>query len=379
MNYLAKLLKTTFRPSNIGMLFYMLINLLLLLGPLWLITVACGLPTVATAIFLFLVAIAYFAVVISCGEVILRLLFGGSRIVLGETSSPVSLAFMEAYRDAVGQDPELSKNIKLYICRENYPDAFALGRNTILLSEPATRLSQNDLKILLLEKFAQISDNDSDRIQLLISGNLIFVIFVFLVKIAVYVSVAIIGIIVALVRFVLSLFLRMRSGGSGMFAANAYLNICRMISDTLERFLTFIFNLFIRLALISIRSSYYINDEFVCRCGYSQDLSYFLEFVAADVTGFTSTLGTISAAKPSRLARVSRIQQQSSPVGSVSTGFTPVPYTNPPRIENQQPSDNRRMRVINKSYDDDQRNSPQNRSESDSQRSRSRFRVINRH
>ena len=322
---------TTFRLRNIGMFFFLIVNLSLILCPLGAFFVYAGLTIPAIVAIMIFVTAAYYAIIIWCGEVILRIMFSGNRIEIGNSTDSVSTSFMEAYRDAKEHDPSLSDNIRLYICSERYVDAFAFGRRTILLTEPATRLSPEDLKVLLLEKFAQISNNDSDRIQLLIAGNVLFVVFVFLIKTIVYISVALIGIIISFCRFLLSIFFHSRGSRGGFFEFSAYLHVCRVLSNAVERILMFFFNLFVRLALLSIRSNYYINDHFICDCGQRDALCRFLEFTAPDVTGFNSTLGTISAAKPPRLSRLSRISSiQSNPLTEPSTPTRPAFDDNPP-------------------------------------------------
>ncbi len=322
---LIHFLRTTFRPRNAGMVFFLLLNLALILVPLGAYLLYLGLTVPALIGILLLAAAAYYAIIIFCGELIIRIMFGGNRIEIGNSMDSATTAFMEAYRDAKERAPALSNNIRLYICPERFVDAFAFGRRTILLTEPAARLSPADLHVLLLEKFAQIENNDSDRLQMLIAGNCLFVVLVFIIKILVYALVAVIGIVMAAARFLLSLFFRSVRGGPGLFAFNAYLNICRILSNAVERVLMFLFNLFVRLALLSVRANYFINDRFICACGYRDALRTYLEFTAPDVTGFTSTLGSISAAKPARLSRLSRIPGHDS---NAANAFQP-PLPNP--------------------------------------------------
>lgn len=312
MSYFASLIKSTFKIRNIGILFFMILNSALLYD-FGLSIFKISLNNIGIAIVTFIAFnIVYYAIILIIGTLIIRLMFGGNRIIMGNDTSAISLAFAEAYSIAKQTDPDLSDNIKLYACATNYPDAYAFGRDTILISEPASQLSQSQLRTLFLEKFAQLSNHDSERMLFLIAGNAIFVLAIFLVKISVYIGVAIIGIAMSVAGAVLSIFTGHFGHGSGFLALSAYFNVCRVLSNAIEAVLLFLLNIIIRLALLSTRGNYYVNDQFVCECGYSSDLRYYLQYVEPDISGFQSTLATITASKPSRLARLSRISETSS-------------------------------------------------------------------
>lgn len=311
MRYFVSLIKTSFKLRNLGILFFTLLNSALLFSfALSLLqTTMDNVGLVLAAFFVF--NIVYYAFILGIGTFLIRILFGGNQIVMGNDTSSISVAFAEAYAIAKQKDPSLSDNVKLYACTTNYPDAYAFGRDTLLISEQASRLPQSQLRTLFLEKFAQFSNHDSERMLFLIAGNAIFVAAIFIIKIMVYVVVAFIGICMSAARAVLSLFSRRVGYGSGFLALSGYFNVCRVLGNAIEAVLLFLLNLLIRLALLSSRNNYYVNDEFVCACGYSSDLRYYLQYVEPDISGFQSTLATITAAKPSRLARLSRISEGS--------------------------------------------------------------------
>ena len=243
------------------------------------------------------------------------MLFGGGKIEIGNATSALSLAFAEAYHEAKSKDPLISDNIKIYACSVNYPDAFAFGRSTILISDPAGELSQNQIKVLLLEKFAQFSNHDSERFLLLIAGNFVFVFGILLIKILVYLFVAFIGIILSLIRAVLGIITGNAWRGMGGFLAiSAYFRISKIISSIIETVLLFLLNILLKAALLSASANYYINDQFVCACGFCNELRHYLQYIERDNTEISSTLGTISNSRPSRLARLSRLDPVSSQI-----------------------------------------------------------------
>ncbi len=301
---------TLLRPWNLGILLFIMINSSLIIIPILYITGTHCNAIIAIPLAL-LGYVIYIVLIYLVGELIIRLMFGSNRIILNGdiADNQIGSAFAEAYVEAKRIDPNLSDNIHLYMCDVNYPDAYAFGRTTILVSDSASQMPQNELKILLLEKFAQISNYDSDRYLFLIAGNFLFVVMIFIAKILVYIIVAMTWLAFGIVRFILGLFFnRVPSGGFGILSLSAYLNVCSLLSNALESVLLFFLNLSLRLVLVLSRRNVFDNDVFVCRCGYYNELKYYLQYREPDVRGLQSTLGTISAAKPSRLARISRLQ-----------------------------------------------------------------------
>ena len=303
------------------------------------------------------------------GSAVIRLLFGNNRIVMDNEAGTIQVSFAEAYVAAKRSDPDLSDNIRLYVCNANYPDAYAFGRDTILISEPASRLSQNQLRVLLLQKFAQISNHDSERLLMLIAGNALFVVTIFLIKISVYVFLAIVGIIMSALRLTLGIFTGHVGAAMGFLGISAYLNVSRVLSNAIESGLLFFLNLLIRLALLSSQSNFFTNDRFVCECGYIDDLRYYLQHVEPDIQGFESTLATITASKPSRLARISRLQ---APAHVSIPQPEPVSrLLGPNEVTIPDPGPARGFRVISRAGEDE------NRSQEEHPR-RSGFRTVSR-
>ena len=72
--------------------------------------------------------------------------------------------------------------------------------------------------------------------------------------------------------------------------------------------LLFVLNLLIRVALLTSQSNYFVNDRFVCDCGCSGELRQYLQLSEPNLTGYRSTLETITATAPAKQARISRIE-----------------------------------------------------------------------
>lgn len=89
MQYVFSLLKSTFRLHNLGMLFFMLLNCLVLFLPLAsTVGTDAGTPALALAVFILCSAV-YYALVLAVGAVFIRLMFGGNQVVIGSDTSPL--------------------------------------------------------------------------------------------------------------------------------------------------------------------------------------------------------------------------------------------------------------------------------------------------
>lgn len=309
MRYLWSLLRTSLAPRNWVISLFILLNCAVLfygvITPVWMVSV----PEGSLGLLFVLFSIVYIALVLWAGGWILRLMFHGNRMVAGSDFSNTAVAFAEAYTLAVAQDPTISRNVRLYICNVNFPAAYAFGRTTILISSAATQLPRQQIQALLLSKFAQLSNHDSERHLLLIAGNAVFIGSILLTKAAVYLCVGCIVLICSVLRAVMAIFTPRVPFGGGLFAVSAYFNVCRVLSNFLESVLLFVLNMLIRLALLTAQSNYFINDRFVCNCGCSGELRQYLQQSAPDLSGYRSTLETIAAAAPARQARISRLEE----------------------------------------------------------------------
>lgn len=310
MRYLWNLIRTSFAPRNWGITFFILLNCSFLFS---IVARPMGMSPasgIVLAGMFVLFSVLYITVVLCIGGWIIRLVFHGNRMIAGNDFSNTAIAFARAYNLAVAQDPSISRNVRLYICNVNFPAAYAFGRTTILISSAATELPQQQIQALLLSKFAQLSNHDAERHLLLIAGNILFVTAVVLIKVFVYIAIGFIVIASSCLRMLASIFLpRMHVGGSGLFAMNAYFSVCQTISNFIETVLLFLLNLLIRIALLTSQSNYFYNDRFVCNCGCSGELRQYLQLSEPTLSGYRSTLETITATAPAKQARISRLEE----------------------------------------------------------------------
>lgn len=121
------------------------------------------------------------------GEAIMRLLCG-TRKLHKEEKAYLQPIFDEVYERAKQENPKLSKNITLFMSREQAPNAFATGSNTVCVTKGAMDFfSKEELKGILAHEIGHINNWDTKILMIIMISNLfisflgLFVKFFFLI------------------------------------------------------------------------------------------------------------------------------------------------------------------------------------------------------
>lgn len=135
----------------------------------------------------YIVAIIYgvsIAVALSpIGEVILRILNGAREPSTSKEKEYLEDVFQEVYEKAREENKNLSKNIKIYITDEMYPNAFACGRNTIAVTRVAINVfTEDELKGILAHEFGHLNHGHTKALVLTIIGNILFSIITIIIQ-----------------------------------------------------------------------------------------------------------------------------------------------------------------------------------------------------
>lgn len=300
MDYFKSLIETIFSKSNLGFVVFMVINtapICLLIG-----------QSILYASCMFIVVFSiYFLFVMVIGETIARIMLKAyTRIRLTERTV-LSVAFSNAYTIAKRKNPIISNNIKLYVFEGMAIDGYAIGRHTICLSSAALNLPEQDLTTLLLMKFAQFSHHDSEILAVLTAGNIWYIALAIICKWYIYVFGFIVWGIFALMGH-----------GVGGFVLGRFFKA--LASGTEVVILLFVKAILI-LGISSYKNNIYINDVFVCDCGYKNNLIRFLQDFEPEQIGQETLFGTINAMKPDKHLRLARIHNY-TPFSDRSGAFT---------------------------------------------------------
>ena len=283
--YLIDLGKRLGDKNNIGIIIFLILNTLLIMA-------IFRDPLIGLTVYLISLAIALSPI----GEWILRLQQGCKPIKRREHVQRLMPLFNEVYEKAKVLDPNISKNIKLFINKEKAPNAFATGRNTICLTKGLLSLSDEEIKATLAHEFGHLSKKDTDFILLIAVGNLI-VSAIFVVFRAVF---WVAGTITSIMN---------RSFGSLVFT---------FLVDLVLVGLMWLWTKFgILLVNHSMRKTEYVADEFAYKMGYGDNLISLLDHLDSlddegyEASGLFANLASTHPDTDLRVANIQELQEQS--------------------------------------------------------------------
>ena len=168
--YLIDFFKKLFKSKNIGIIIWLIFNILIFIFPF--ISISPNYPILGL-----LCGIAVYVVTISIvlspvGEYFFRLINGCKKIIDPGIINRLTPLFKEVYARAKINDPNLSPNIKLYMINDHYPNAFALGRNTVCVTRGLLHFDDEKIKGIFAHEFSHLSNKDTDFLLFIYIGNL---------------------------------------------------------------------------------------------------------------------------------------------------------------------------------------------------------------
>lgn len=230
-----------------------------------------------------LYSVSLFIALSPIGEWSLRSIYGCKEIEDRNYIERFQPLFEEVYIEARDINPNISRNIKLYMNNCKSPNAFATGRNTVCLTKGLATHSDDEIKAIFAHEFGHLSNKDTDLILLITVGNFfitaIMIVFKFIINI---------------------LFI--------FFAKNTNdLRTGILINSIVSGFM-FCWTMVGKfLVLHSSRQNEYLADKFAVDCGYGEGLLFFMHSpVFGDVE--KGLFKTLMSSHPSSDSRINYIQ-----------------------------------------------------------------------
>ncbi|MCR5608346.1 MAG: M48 family metalloprotease [Lachnospiraceae bacterium] len=295
--YLFNFIKQMTRKSNIPTICYLVLNVLLISGILYVVLSEKRVPF-AEAV---LMAIVFYVVSLliglsPLGEMILRKQTGCKKIVQVDQINYLEPIFREVYKKAKKLDPTIPDDVELYISSDKEPNAFATGRRTICVTEGLLNMPADQIKATLAHEFGHIAHKDTDQILLVAVGNLFVSAFIFLIKVLLEIT--------RLVSyFVTSLFM-----GKDADILMFLYEISNAIFNAIINGLTWVWTkIGILLVMKSSRANEFEADEFAFNLGYGDELCLLL-----DIVGSTSAKGlfaNLTSSHPNKADRISKLKE----------------------------------------------------------------------
>ena len=289
--YIVEFFKRLGRKSNIPVIIYLVLNVVLITGFVMLWELAWWQAfLLGLGIYLLSITIALSPI----GEWLLRFQTGCEEIEDEEIKAFLYPLFHEVYEKALAADPTISKDVKLYISDDEEPNAFATGRKTICVTRGLMNMEPDLIKATLGHEFGHLAHKDTDLILVVTVGNMIVSGIILFINICLKIGHAIMSLIGAII-----------GGDGGWFIS---------LMNTLSVWLTTLFvkgftwlwtKLGTLLVMKSSRSNEFEADAFSCSLGYGKQLCLLLDTICgASAKGLFANLASSHPGKEKRIAKL---------------------------------------------------------------------------
>ena len=297
--YFIDFFKKVFKLKNIGIIIWMVINLFIIIGffpSTKAVTNASGaLVTVIRGVVIYAVSVAL--ALSPIGEAIFRAMNGCREISDPSMLNRLTPLFNEVYEKAKLKDPNLSQNIRLYMVDQPYPNAFALGRNTVCVTSGLLYLSDDEIKGIFAHEFAHLSNKDTDITLFIYVGNLIA---------------SVMFLILRVVLFIISFFLGSMTGRRNS-AARGF-----VLAATLDLIYAAIVGLYTKLGILLVnysnRNHEFEADKFAYDLGYGRELRDALTELQGEKVKPSGFVANLMSSHPETYLRIEKLNKYLSEI-----------------------------------------------------------------
>ncbi len=292
--YLVDFFKKLGRASNIPVIIYLVLNIVLitffvmLWGLEWWQAMLVGL-----VIYLISITIALSPI----GEWILRFQTGCTEIKDDNIKAYIYPIFYEVYEKARMADPSIPANVKLYMSDDEAPNAFATGRKTVCVTRGMLNMHPDLIRATLGHEFGHLAHKDTDLILVVTVGNMIVNAIIVFINICLKIG-----------HFFMSLISIFIGGEEGAFMA--IMNTLSLwLSTILVTGLTWIWTkLGTLLVMKSSRSNEFEADAFSHSLGYGTELCVLLDTICgASAKGLFANLASSHPGKEKRIEKLRQL------------------------------------------------------------------------
>ena len=305
--YIADFFKNLFKKNNIGVIIWLVANILMLVamfsngftqweGALWAIV---------------LYALSMVIALSPVGEWILRLQNGCKEIKDQEVLDRIQPLFDQAYAKAKEQNPELPETVKLFMNEDSTPNAFATGRKTVCITKGLLTYSDAQILGVLGHELGHLAHKDTDIILVVAVGNMIMS--------AIFVVIRVIANVCMWFGEILSAMFS--DSWAGVFAS-IFIGIGRVVADfLLVLFMRVWTQLGVWLCMSSSRRNEFEADKYAYELGYGNGLygvleSFEEEDKASGNSGkSTGLFASLASSHPETSKRLEKLREMDSSLG----------------------------------------------------------------
>lgn len=306
--YFIDFFKKVFKLKNIGIIVWMVINLYIIIS---FFPTTEGVTNGSEALVAIIRGVIVYAISVALalspiGEAIFRSMNGCREIADSSILNRLTPLFNEIYEKAKLKDPNLSQNIKLYMVDQPYPNAFALGRNTVCVTNGLLHLDDAEIKGIFAHEFAHLSNKDTDISLFIYVGNLLA---------------SLMFLILRVILFIISfLMISFSESNSTYETYDAYGRRQRKKGGALKGFVlaagldmiyVAIIGLYTKLGIIlvshSSRNHEFAADKFACNLGYGRELRDALVELQGETEKPTGFVANLMATHPKTALRIEKL------------------------------------------------------------------------
>lgn len=294
--YIFDFFKNLFKKQNIGLIIWLVLNTLLIVA-----IFSSGFQTWQGVLLgLGIYILSLFVALSPIGEWILRLQTGCKKMTDPDDIARFEPIFREVYARAKELNPELHKDVKLFINNSDVPNAFATGRRTVCVTKGLLKYSDEHIKGVLAHEFGHLAHKDTDSILVVSVGNLIVT--------CIFVAIRVFGnIFMGIAEFLTAVF----SEGIGGVIAVLFMRFSRLISNLILALLMRLWTqIGVWLCMSSSRNNEYAADAYACKCGYGRTLAEVLESFGTE-KGEKGLFAALSSSHPDNAKRIEKINNYS--------------------------------------------------------------------
>ena len=194
------------------------------------------------------------------GENIMRKLENVKPISTNKEKERLLPLFVEVYEQALTETPSLGKNIELFISNDMTVNAFAFGRNTIVINKGTIEsMSDDEIKGIFAHEFGHLANHDTKALLINVVGNGIFSLVILLFN--------------SIITFYNSVTNVLRPGHDSIWIMNLLKGLVNMVTIIIMGIGNIILS-------INSRSNEYNADSYASKIGFGDNLISALYFLS---------------------------------------------------------------------------------------------------
>ena len=203
--YFIDFFKRLFQKNNLGVLAYIVVNVLVGAGLLaafaYVILLGINngviedvgfdwLTTMGTTLIISLVVylISMLVVLSPLGEAIIRLKYKCKKIERLDQLNHIETQYHEVLEKAKALDSELNSSVRVYVTESQETTVFALGRKTLAVTSGLFSMPKEKIQALMAREFGHISQKDTDFLLLVTAGNFTVTVCIWILRIGLYIA-----------------------------------------------------------------------------------------------------------------------------------------------------------------------------------------------